>query len=281
MRRWPVDPARPQTPRASEAKKQSARVLLAVAHGSRDPAARQCVLSLTSRVARSADGVTVRTAFVQNAQPSLADGMDDAATLAGADGVVVVPLLLSSGYHLSSDIAGAARAAGVPGARPLGPDARLVRALSDRLREAGVPGQVPVVLATAGSSDPRALADTRRQAAMLAAHRHAPVVAGFATAARPTVDEAVAFLADVTGQPVAVAAYLLAPGLFHDRLRLSTGTWVSGPIGDHPVVGELILDRFRDTAGAAGAPRSLCVAGTGRGMADWTGGACGDRRQSA
>ena len=257
------------------------RVLLAVAHGSRDPAAQQCVLSLTSRVARSADGVTVRTAFVQNAQPSLADGMDDAATLAGADGVVVVPLLLSSGYHLSSDIAGAARAAGVPVARPLGPDARLVRALSDRLREAGVPGQVPVVLATAGSSDPRALADTRRQAAMLAAHRHAPVVAGFATAARPTVDEAVAFLADVTGQPVAVAAYLLAPGLFHDRLRLSTGTWVSGPIGDHPAVAELILDRFRDTAGAAGAPRSLCVAGTGRGMADWTGGACGDRRQSA
>jgi len=144
-----------------------------------------------------------------------------------------------------------------------------------------LPGQVPVVLAAAGSSDPRALADTRRQAAMLAAHRHAPVVAGFATAARPTVDEAVAFLADVTGQPVAVAAYLLAPGLFHDRLRLSTGTWVSGPIGDHPAVAELILDRFRDTAGAAGAPRSLCVAGTGRGMADWTGGACGDRRQSA
>ena len=254
MRRWPVHPARPQTPRASEAKKQSARVLLAVAHGSRDPAAQQCILSLTSRVARSADGVTVRTAFVQNAQPSLADGMDDAATLAGADGVVVVPLLLSSGYHLSSDIAGAARAAGVPVARPLGPDARLVRALSDRLREAGVPGQVPVVLATAGSSDPRALADTRRQAAMLAAHRHAPVVAGFATAARPTVDEAVAFLADVTGQPVAVAAYLLAPGLFHDRLRLGAGRWVSAPIGDHPVAAELVLDSFRAAAGLDEAP---------------------------
>ena len=52
-------------------------VLLAVAHGSRDPAAQQCVLSLTSRVARSAGGVTVRTAFVQNAQPSLADGLAD------------------------------------------------------------------------------------------------------------------------------------------------------------------------------------------------------------
>ena len=257
------------------------QVLLAVAHGSRDPAAQQCVLSLTSRVARSADGIAVRTAFVQNAQPSLAVGLDEAATQAGADGAVVVPLLLSGGYHLNSDIGGAARAAGVPVAPPLGPDRRLVRALSDRLREAGVPGQVPVVLAAAGSSDPRALADTRQQAAMLAAHRHAPVVAAFATAARPTVDEAVSFLADVTGQPVAVAAYLLAPGLFHDRLWLSTGTWVSGPIGDHPAVAELILDRFCDTAGAAGAVRSPYLAGAGRGMAEWTGGACGDRRKSA
>ena len=265
------------------------QVLLAVAHGSRDPAAQECVRSLTGRVAALARGTRVRTAFVQNAKPSLAEGLAGAAALAGADGMVVVPLLLSSGYHLSSDIAGAARAAGVPVARPLGPDPRLVRALSDRLREAGVPGQAPVVLAAAGSSDPRALADTRRQAAMLAAHRHAPVVAAFATAAWPTVDEAVSFLADVTGEPVAVAAYLLAPGLFHDRLRGSAGAWVSGPIGDHPAVAELVLDRFCDRADAVTAARSLCLAGARslglagarRSMADWTGSAHGDRRKSA
>ncbi len=257
-------------------------VLLAVAHGSQDPAAQQCVLSLTSRVARLTDGVAVRTAFVQNAKPSLADGLADAAAHAGADGAVVVPLLLSSGYHLSSDIAGAARAAGVPVAPPLGPDPRLVRALSDRLREAGVPAEAPVVLAAAGSRDPRALADARRQAAMLAAHRRTPVVAAFVSAARPTVDEAVWFLVGLTGQPVAVAAYLLAPGLFHDRLWLSAGAWVSGPIGDHPAVAELVLDRYGGSApGSAGPARSLCIAGAGRGMADWTGGAHGNRRKSA
>jgi sirohydrochlorin ferrochelatase len=257
-------------------------VLLAVAHGSQDPAAQQCVLSLTGRVARLADGARVRTAFVQNAKPSLAEGLDDATAQAGADGVVVVPLLLSSGYHLSSDIAGAARAAGVPVAPPLGPDPRLAGALSGRLREAGVPADVPVVLAAAGTSDLRGLADTRRQAAMLAARRRTPVVAAFASAARPTVDEAVSFLAALTGQPVAVAAYLLAPGLFHDRLRLSAGAWVSGPIGDHPAVAELVLDRFRDTAPGSVAPvRSLRVPGAGRGMANWTGGAHGDRRKSA
>src|SRR5262249_23319718 len=100
------------------------QVLLAVAHGSRDPAAPQGVWPLAGRGARSADGVTVRTAFVQNAHPALAEGLEDAATQAGADGVVVVPLLLSSGYHLSSDIGWAGRTAGVPVARPLGPDRR-------------------------------------------------------------------------------------------------------------------------------------------------------------
>jgi hypothetical protein len=85
----------------------------------------------------------------------------------------------------------------------------------------------------------------------------------------------------VTGQPVAVAAYLLAPGLFHDRLWASTGTWVSGPIGDHPAVAELILDRFRDQVGTATTARSLCLVAARRSMANWTGGAHGDRRKSA
>jgi sirohydrochlorin ferrochelatase len=224
-------------------------VLLAVAHGSRDPAAQESVLSLTGRVASLARGTRVRTAFVQNAAPSLAEGLDAARAEAGAAGVVVVPLLLSSGYHLSSDIAGAARAAGVPVAATLGPGSRLVRPLADRLAEAGAPGRAAVVLAAAGSRDLRALADIRRQAAMLAAHRRAPVVAAFASAARPTVDEAVSFLAGLTGEPVAVASYLLAPGQFHDRLQLSTGRWVSAPIGGHPVAAELVLDSFRTAAG--------------------------------
>jgi sirohydrochlorin ferrochelatase len=233
----------------------TAPVLLAVAHGSRDPAAQECVLSLTSHVARLADGIRVRTAFVQHANPSLATALAGAMTEAGTDGgskPTIVPLLLSGGYHLSYDITAAARTAGVPVARPLGPDPRLVRALTDRLDEARVPDGVPVVLAAAGSRDQRALADARRQAAMLAAYRGAPVVAAFVSAARPTVDEAVAFLANLTGKPVAVAAYLLAPGLFHDRLWLGSGTWVTGPLGDHPAVADLIVDRFRGLADQAG-----------------------------
>jgi sirohydrochlorin ferrochelatase len=256
-------------------------VLLAVAHGSRNPAAKECVLSLTGRVARLAGGAEVRASFVQHEEPSLATALAGAAAQAGADRVVVVPLLLSAGYHLGHDIAGAARAAGLPVARPAGPDPLLVRALADRLAEAEVPEGVPVVLAAAGSRDPRALAGARRQAAMLGAHRGAPVVAAFASAARPAVDEAVMVLAGLAGRPVAVAAYLLAPGLFHDRLWLSRGAWVSAPLGDHPAVAEVILGRFHAVARWAGGRPGLCAAGCSREVANWNGSANADRRASA
>jgi len=101
-----------------------------------------------------------------------------------------------------------------------------------------------VVLAAAGSTDPRAIVDTRNQAALLGAHLLVPVLAGFASAGRPSVEEAVATLSARTGGPVAVASYLLAPGVFHDRLRASRSAWVSAPLGDHPAVARLVLDRF-------------------------------------
>lgn len=219
-------------------------VLLAVAHGSRDPAAQRSTRALARRVQRLAGDVRVRTAFVQHADPPLGRALARATAEAGAGGVTIVPLLLSTGYHLGTDIAGAAEAAGVPAGRPLGPDRRLAAALAGRLAQAGVPDRTPVVLAAAGSPDPRAVADTGRQAALLAAHLGAPVVPAFASAARPTVGEAVAALGRRAGRPVAVAAYLLAPGVFHDRLRQAGAAWVSQPLGAHPAVARLVLARF-------------------------------------
>jgi sirohydrochlorin ferrochelatase len=222
-------------------------VLLAVAHGSRDPSAQACIGALASHVRRAAGGATVRTAFVQHANPSLGTALAGVAAEADAGPVTIVPLLLSSGYHLSTDIAGAAAAAGVAVAGPLGPDPRLVPVLAGRLEEAGVPAGTPVVLAAAGSSDPRAAVDTGRQASLLAAHLAVPVVPAFVTAARPTVEEAVAALARRTGRPVAVATYLLAPGIFHDRLRRAGAAWVSAPLGAHPALARLVAARFGET----------------------------------
>jgi sirohydrochlorin ferrochelatase len=182
----------------------------------------------------------IQVAFVQHAEPSLADALD----AAGPD-VVIVPLLLSTGYHLKADIAAAASSAGARAADPLGPDELLLTALTARLDEAAVPAGIPVVLAAAGSSDPSAAADVQKQAELLAGSRGAPVLAAFGTAARPSVAEAVAELRERTGLPVAVASYLLAPGRFQDQLAVSGADWVTAPLGEHPALAGLVIDRYR------------------------------------
>lgn len=224
-------------------------VLLAVAHGSKVPAARETVGQLASQVTRLAPVLDVRVAFVQDTEPSLADGL-----AAAGNSVVIVPLLLSTGYHLTADIAGAATAAGAPVASALGPDPLLVTALASRLAEAGVPAGTPVVLAAAGSADPLAATAVRRQAGLLSDLLDVPVVAAFAAAGTPAVEDAVAELSTRTGGPVAVAAYLMAPGRFHDRLRKTAATWVTEPLGSHPAVAGLVIDRYRITAAAARQP---------------------------
>lgn len=230
----------------------SSPVLLAVAHGSSHPMAAAAVGALASQVRRLAPVIDIRTAFVQHGEPSLAEGL----TEAGSD-VVIVPLLLSTGYHLATDIADAASVARESGtaepataaslrvAGPLGPDPLLATALTGRLAEAGVPAGTPVVLAAAGSSDPAAAVQVRSQAALLAEDLSTEVAVAFAAAGGPTVAEALAELRGRTGRPVAVASYLLAPGFFHDRLAESGADWVTAPLGDHPAVAALVIDRYR------------------------------------
>jgi len=224
--------------------------LLAVAHGSKRSAATAAINALVGEVERLAPVLDIQVAFVQDAEPSLPAALD----AAGPD-VVIVPLLLSTGYHLTTDIAGAATAidtAITAGgglaprvAGPLGPDPLLVTALTGRLAEAGVPDGTPVVLAAAGSSDPQAAEQVGAQAELLATDRGVPVSVGYAAAGQPTVSEAVTALKARTGQPVAVATYLLAPGLFYDRLARSGADWVAAPLGAHPAVAALIIDRYR------------------------------------
>jgi len=213
--------------------------LVAVAHGSSNPDAAETITTLARNVGRLAPVIDIRVAFVQHAEPSLPQALAQA----GQD-AVVVPLLLSTGYHLTTDIAGAARRV----AGPLGPDDLLVTALMSRLAEAGVPNGVGVVLAAAGSTDPKAAGQIAAQADLLAAELDAPVIAAFAASGRPSVENAVADLREETGGPVAVASYLLAPGLFHDRLAKSGADWVTAPLGDHPAVAAIVIDRYRTAA---------------------------------
>lgn len=212
--------------------------LVTVAHGTRTAAGNLVAAELTA-AAGARLGWPATTSYVELCSPLFADVV---ATTAGP--TVVVPLLLSTGYHLRTDLPAAVAAAAEPDlvrlGGSLGPDLLLAAAQVDRLREAGAtPGQ-PVVLIAAGSSDPLATADLEGAAHLLAHAWGAPVrlatMSGLGT--RP---EHVVRAGD------AVSPYLLATGHFHRKARhtaLAAGaSVVADVIGPHPRVVDLICAR--------------------------------------
>ena len=65
----------------------------------------------------------------------------------------------------------------------------------------------------------------------------------FGSAAAPDVPAAVAAAPAAGADRVAIAPYLLAPGHFADRLAAAGADLVAAPLGAHPAVVELVLDR--------------------------------------
>ena len=172
---------------------------------------------------------------------------------------------------------------------PLGPHPLLLRALERRLFEEAPPevalenpAEVGVVLAAAGSSDPAANATIAGLAAQwqagtgwfairpayasggqgspaaaggqgspaAAGGQGSPAAAGGqGSTAGPTPAQAVTELRKAGARRVVVASYLLAPGLFADRIReasLAAGAAAVSPaLGAVPEVADVVLDRYQ------------------------------------
>lgn len=219
--------------------------LLAVAHGTRDQAGADTMRELVARIRAARPGARVAMCWLGLRRPSVTDA------LAGRErGTVVVPLLLGTGYHLRADLpALLSDADDVLLARALGPDPLLARALAVRLAQAGrPPGPTPVVLAAAGSSEVRAIADTQEAAGLLAHRLGAPVVPAYLSGARTRPAEAVAALRAAGHRDVAVASYLLAPGFFADRLSAAGARWTARPLGALDMVAHLVWERFDEVS---------------------------------
>lgn len=197
---------------------------------------------LLEAVRTARPGLEVRAAFLDHERPRLAE----VARGPGGD-LVVVPLLLGAAYHSRVDIPAALAGTTARQADVLGPDPLLLRALERRLAEVGVPAGDPstaVVLAAAGSTDPAAVADVRALAEAWRAGGWRDVRAAFGSAAEPTVADAVSALRAAGAPRVAVATYLLFPGLFADRLAAAGADVTSTPLGDAPEVVQLVLRRY-------------------------------------
>jgi sirohydrochlorin ferrochelatase len=201
--------------------------LIAVAHGTRSPAGQAQIRDLVARVAARRPGLDVRLSYVDVQEPKIAE----VARL--VPDAVVVPLLLSAGYHVRVDIAEAVAGAPIPVTKPLGPDDVL---LDSMLRH--LPPADAVVLAAAGSSDPAWRADVEHLATRIGAP------AGYVSGPGPRVAEVVAELRAQGARRVAIAAYFLADGLFYRGLRQSGADDITPPLCHDPAVTDLVLRRY-------------------------------------
>lgn len=222
-------------------------VLVGCSHGTDDLSGRAAVRSILKGAAALRPELDVREAFVDVQEPEVANVVADALD-GDAAGAVVVPLLLSIGFHVKVDIAAAVDQPGATAASPLGPDPRLVDILVDRLAAVDLGPDDLVVLAAAGSTDPAAALAVEQVAAGLADRIPQPVTIGYGAGAEPRVPAAVAAArADLTpGGRVVVASYLLAPGYFHDRVREAGADVVTDPLAPDDRLVDIVLDRYDD-----------------------------------
>ncbi|MCW4384854.1 cobalamin biosynthesis protein CbiX [Salinibacterium sp. SYSU T00001] len=224
--------------------------LAAISHGTSSPLGQSAVASLVDAVALALGDVPVRGGFVDVQQPDVEATLD---SLPQGTSTVVVPLLLSAGYHVHVDLTRtlASESRDCVLADALGPDRRLVDLLIARLLTLGLRASDRIVLACAGSSDDRAVEDCLEMGRMLGASLGAPVRVGFLSAAGPSVAEAVQ--QERLAYPcsrVIVSTYLLAPGYFADLAAASQADLVSPPLltahepPDASII-EVVLERYR------------------------------------
>ncbi|TDD15321.1 sirohydrochlorin chelatase, partial [Kribbella turkmenica] len=182
--------------------------LVAAAHGTADPRGIRVVHELVREMARQRPDLPISLGFVDVDVPALPGLVGR--VIADAGEAVVVPLLLSGGYHVHVDIA--AEAARYPGrvhtTPALGPHPVLADILADHLGDLSHTDRV--ILAAAGSSDPRALADCTETADLLSTRIDRPVTTAYISGE----GEPLTSVLSRTPGRLAVATYLLAPGYF-------------------------------------------------------------------
>ncbi|MEV6125975.1 sirohydrochlorin chelatase [Streptomyces violaceusniger] len=243
----------------------SAPTLLIIAHGSRDPRHAATVDALRARVRSQRPGLRVEAAFLEFNAPRVPQVL---ARLAAEDAteVIALPLLLTRAFHAKTDIPAVLREAtarhprlAVRQAEVLGPSPLLMDALERRLHEAGLrPADRPstgIVLASAGSTDPEAIAVIAEIAREWRHTGWCAVRPAFASASLPRTEDAVRALRADGVARVAVAPYVIAPGRLPDRIAHgaeAAGADLLAPVlGPAPELARLLLRRYDEARTAS------------------------------
>ncbi|MBT2409433.1 sirohydrochlorin chelatase [Streptomyces sp. ISL-12] len=243
-------------------------VLLVIAHGSRDPRHAATVHALVRRVRSLRPDVRVETGFLDFNVPSVPGVLESLAT-EGVRDVVALPLLLTRAFHAKADIpavlADAPPRLRIRQAEVLGPSPLLLAALERRLYEAGLTpadkSSTGVVLASAGSTDPEAIAVIAEIAREWRHTGWCAVRPAFASASLPRTEQAVRELRDLGCARIAVAPYVLAPGRLPDRIArgAAEADVLADVLGPAPEVARLLVERYEAARVAVGASARVAV----------------------
>jgi sirohydrochlorin ferrochelatase len=231
-------------------------VLLVIAHGSRDPRHAATVHALVERARWLRPALRVETGFLDFNAPAVPRVLERLAA-EGVEDVVALPLLLTRAFHAKADIPAVLHEASarlprlrIRQAEVLGPSPLLRSALERRLYEAGLdPSRkrsTGLVLASAGSTDPEAIAVIAEIARELRHTGWCAVRPAFASASLPRTEDAVRQLRAEGVRRVAVAPYVIAPGRLPDRIAAGAreADVIADVLGAAPELARLLLRRF-------------------------------------
>ena len=236
----------------------AAPALVMLTHGSTDPIVAEVSHHLRYGLQTIRPSLEVNAAFIDHCPPS---GPQVVSHLVGRgiSEIVFVPLQLSAvtDHDPAIDIVVERVRTTYPSirfgvARPLGPEACLLRPLDERLRSAlGTAHATEIdglVLSAEGPSDIRGQGMLARRARQWGTHHKLPCQLAMGDGSSPNVSSAIESLNSQGRRHIAVGSFYLAPDYDFDtqaRLALRHGAIaVSSPIGVDDTVLDLILSRF-------------------------------------
>lgn len=261
----------------------SSRVLLMVGHGSRNPSANRDFEELVAAYRELHPQLPIVHCYLELAEPVLSDALNDCAK--SFQEVVVQPLFLFAAGHTKNDIPLALDRArrDHPNvrflvARTLGVHPSMVDLVNERihamlhsaLRPESDEKQTALVVVGRGSSDPDANADFCKLVRLIGeGQKYTWILPCFIGIARPSVPEAIEFVARSRPERILVQPYFLFAGRLYQQLDAQLKDfevrypWIEirlgAPLGFHAKLFSLIDERIREALeGSAPLPCDTC-----------------------
>ena len=255
--------------------------ILVIGHGSRDAAANREFEAFVAEFARRRGDEIIEHAYVELAQPSVAEGLD--AIAARSSRVVALPLFLFAAGHVKNDLPlalEAARrrwpavrfeAASALGVHPSMAQVAFARGAEALSEDPAQRARTVAIVVGRGSSDPDANGDLFKLARLMGEGRGlAGVEATFMGITRPSVEETLAQVAPARPERVVIVPYLLFAGRLVEKLDSQVAAfrerypWIritrAPHLGADPRVFALLDERIAQALdGSAPLPCDTCM----------------------